>query len=90
MTFRSRMSLTWRYGKYLFLVGAAYNVLCAASQAQAFSYAFLVDAFLMKPAVTDHNYDAITSVADDLFVIADGYTHLIRCREDLVRYGYFH
>ncbi len=38
--------------------------------------------------VTDHNYDAISSVADDLFVIADGYTNLVRCREDLVRYGY--
>ena len=38
--------------------------------------------------VTDHNYDAISTVADDLFVIADGYTNLVRCREDLVRHGY--
>ena len=32
--------------------------------------------------VTDHNYDAISSVADNLFVIADGYTNPVRCRED--------
>ena len=38
--------------------------------------------------VTDHNYDAISSVADTLFVIADGYTNPVRCREDLVRHGY--
>ena len=38
--------------------------------------------------VTDHNYDAISSVADNLFVIADGYTSPVRRREDLVRHGY--
>ena len=38
--------------------------------------------------VTDHNYEAISSVADNLFVIADGYTALVQSREDLVRYGY--
>lgn len=38
--------------------------------------------------VTDHNYDAISSVTDNLFVIADGYTTPVQCREDLVRYGY--
>ena len=38
--------------------------------------------------VTDHNYDAISSVADNLFAIADGYTNPVRCREDLVRHGY--
>lgn len=38
--------------------------------------------------VTDHNYDAISSVADNLFVIADGYTSPVRSREDLVRHGY--
>ena len=38
--------------------------------------------------VTDHNYDAISSVADNLFVIADGYTSPVHCREDLVRHGY--
>ena len=38
--------------------------------------------------VTDHNYDAISSVADNLFVIADGYTNLVQCRDDLVRHGY--
>ena len=38
--------------------------------------------------VTDHNYDAISTVADDLFVIADSYTSPVRSREDLVRHGY--
>jgi ABC-type multidrug transport system ATPase subunit len=38
--------------------------------------------------VTDHNYDAISSVADNLFVIADGYTNPVQCRDDLVRHGY--
>lgn len=38
--------------------------------------------------VTDHNYDAITSVTDNLFVISDGYTCPVQTREDLVRHGY--
>lgn len=38
--------------------------------------------------ITDHNYDAISSVADNLFVIADGYTNPVRSQEDLVRHGY--
>lgn len=38
--------------------------------------------------VTDHNYDAISTVADDLFMIADGYTFPVTRREDLVRHGY--
>ena len=38
--------------------------------------------------VTDHNYDAISTVADNLFVIADGYTFPVAQREDLVRHGY--
>ena len=37
---------------------------------------------------TDHNYDAISTVADNLFVIADGYTNPVQSREDLVRHGY--
>jgi ABC-type multidrug transport system ATPase subunit len=38
--------------------------------------------------VTDHNYEAISKVADNLFVIADGYTFPVESREDLVRHGY--
>ena len=38
--------------------------------------------------VTDHNYEAISTVADNLFVLADGYTAPVESREDLVRYGY--
>ena len=38
--------------------------------------------------VTDHNFDAISKVVDNLFVIADGYTFPVESREDLVRHGY--
>ena len=38
--------------------------------------------------VTDHNYDAISTVANNLFVISDGYTAQVHSREDLVRHGY--
>ena len=38
--------------------------------------------------VTDHNYDAISAVADQLFVLSDGYTHAVESRYDLDRYGY--
>ena len=38
--------------------------------------------------VTDHNYEAISKVADNLFVIADGCTFPVETRDDLVRYGY--
>ena len=38
--------------------------------------------------VTDHNYEAISTVADQLFVLSDGYTHPVESRDDLVRYGY--
>ena len=40
--------------------------------------------------VTDHNYEAISTVADQLFVLSDGYTHPVESRDDLVRYGYLH
>ena len=38
--------------------------------------------------ITDHNYEAISSVADNLFVISEGYTNPVHSREDLVRHGY--
>ena len=38
--------------------------------------------------VTDHNFDAISTVADNLFVMSDGYTHPVENRDDLVRHGY--
>ena len=40
--------------------------------------------------VTDHNYEAISTVADQLFVLSDGYTHPVESRDDLVRHGYLH
>ena len=38
--------------------------------------------------VTDHNYEALSTVADQLYVLSDGYTHPVETRDDLVRYGY--
>lgn len=52
MTLRDRISLTWRYGETVFLIGAVYNVVCARFQAGGFSYMFLVDAFIIKAVVT--------------------------------------
>ena len=97
MTLRDRISLTWRYGKGIFLIGAVYNLVCAGSQTLGFSYTFMVDSFILKVALLAitmylvkqfRDRDAISSVADNLFVIADGYTSPVRSREDLVRHGY--
>ena len=52
MTLRDRISLTWRYGKGFFLIGAVYNLVCAGFQAGGFSYAFLVDTFIIKAVLT--------------------------------------
>lgn len=38
--------------------------------------------------VSDHLYEAIMQIADDLFLLKDGYTFPISSREDLVRHGY--
>ena len=38
--------------------------------------------------VTDHNYEAISTVADQLYVLSEGYTHPVETRDDLVRHGY--
>ena len=52
MTLRNRISLTWRFGKGLFLIGAVYNVVCAGFQAEGFSYSFMVDSFIIKAVIT--------------------------------------
>lgn len=51
MTLRDRISLTWRYGKGIFLIGAVYNLVCAGLQTLGFSYTFMVDSFIMKVAL---------------------------------------
>lgn len=38
--------------------------------------------------VSDHNYEALFEVADEVLLLSDGYVHLVRDRSDLVRYGY--
>jgi len=48
MTLRDRISLTWRFGKTLFLIGAVYNLVCADLQTLGFSYTFMVDSFILK------------------------------------------
>ena len=48
MTLRDRISLTWRYGKVIFLIGAVYNLVCARFQTLGFSYTFMMDSFTLK------------------------------------------
>lgn len=38
--------------------------------------------------VSDHLYEAIIQVSDDLFLLRDGYTFPIESRDDLIRHGY--
>ncbi len=38
--------------------------------------------------VSDHLYESIIEIADDLFLLRDGYTFPIKSREDLIRHGY--
>ena len=52
MILRDRISLTWRFGKGIFLIGTAYNLVCAGFQAGGFSYTFMVDSFIIKAVVT--------------------------------------
>ena len=51
MNLRDRISLTWRYGKVIFLIGAVYNLVCAGFQTLGFSYTFMVDSFILKVAL---------------------------------------
>lgn len=38
--------------------------------------------------ISDHMYESVMSVADDLYLLRDGYTFPIRSREDLIHHGY--
>jgi ABC-type multidrug transport system ATPase subunit len=38
--------------------------------------------------ISDHLYESVISVTDDLFLLRDGYTFPIKSRDDLVRLGY--
>ena len=51
MTILDRISLIWRYGKGIFLIGVVYNLVCAGFQAGGFSYTFMVDSFILKVAL---------------------------------------
>ena len=64
MTLRDRISLTWRYGKSIFLVGAVYNIVCASVQAGGFSYTFLVDSFIIKAIITAITVYVVTQFRD--------------------------
>ena len=52
MTLRDRISITWNYGKGLFLIGGVYNVMCTLLIARSFSYTGFVDSFILKALVT--------------------------------------
>jgi hypothetical protein len=64
MTLRDRISLTWRYGKSIFLVGAVYNIVCAGVQAGGFSYTFMVDSFIIKAIITAITVYVVTQFRD--------------------------
>lgn len=38
--------------------------------------------------VSDHMYESIIGVSDDLYLLRDGYTFPVKCREDLIHHGY--
>ena len=48
MTTRERIYLTWSYGKGQFIIGLAYNLICARYLALGISYAFFVETFIIK------------------------------------------
>ena len=52
MTILDRISLTWHYGKGIFLIGAVFNLVCTGFQAGGFSYTFMVDSFIIKAVLT--------------------------------------
>ena len=64
MTLRDRISLTWRYGKGIFLMGGVYNLVCAGFQSGGFSYTFLVDSFIIKAVITAITLYLVKQVRD--------------------------
>lgn len=56
MSFKDRTYLTWSYGKTQFFVGAMYNLFCTWLMKTAFSYSFLVDAFILKAIIVALTY----------------------------------
>lgn len=38
--------------------------------------------------ISDHMYEQVMDITDDLFLLRDGYTFPIKSREDLVHHGY--
>ena len=38
--------------------------------------------------ISDHMYEQVMDIPDDLFLLRDGYTFPIKCREDLIHQGY--
>ncbi len=38
--------------------------------------------------ISDHLYESIIETSDDLFLLRDGYTFPIKCREELIQQGY--
>ena len=38
--------------------------------------------------ISDHMYEQVMDITDDLFLLRDGYTFPIKCREDLLHHGY--
>ena len=64
LTLRDRISLTWRYGKVQFLVGAVYNLVCMNYLLSGISYTFFVDCFIVKVFVTALALYLVTQFSD--------------------------
>lgn len=42
----------------------------------------------MGIVISDHNYQALLQIADEVLLLSEGYVHLVKEQSDLVRYGY--
>ena len=42
----------------------------------------------MGIVISDHNYEVLLEISDEVLLLSQGYVHLVRDREDLVRLGY--
>ncbi|MBQ3881985.1 MAG: hypothetical protein II730_05735 [Bacteroidales bacterium] len=40
--------------------------------------------------VSDHQYEEIIGISDELFLLKDGYTFPIKSRDDLIKHGYIY
>lgn len=103
MTLFSKIRLSGRYGRVTYVISAIITIamsalvvsepvaipVCVAFKLLSMPVIYYLNSSLTKGIiVSDHMYDAIMDITDDLFLLRDGYTFPIRTREDLIRNGY--